>query len=111
MLSKDDNQTVCDMLVSVNHFPSVLEGVDKNKLLQEFYEDTPASLCIDTPFNQATIEQARLMYGAALGLVVKLHELATPLIDDYASELAGESEADDQYDEQEQEELETKYAN
>jgi hypothetical protein len=89
-----NNQDISDMLCDPSIFPSIVADADKNALLQEFYDATPYSLDINTPFNQATVEQVRLMYRAGIDLARQLHELTEPLVDDYVEELDAASEVD-----------------
>ena len=88
------SQDISDMLCDPSIFPAIVEEADKNALLQEFYEATPFSLDINTPFNEATVEQVRLMYQAGMDLAKQLHELTEPLVDDYVEELDAASEVD-----------------
>ena len=93
------SQDISDMLCDPSIFPSIVEEADKNALLQEFYEATPFTLDINTPFNEATVEQVRLMYQAGIDLAKQLHELTEPLVDDYVEELDAASEVDSQIEE------------
>ena len=93
------SQNISDMLCDPSIFPSIVEEADKNALLQEFYEATPFSLDIKTPFNEATVEQVRLMYQAGIDLARQLHEFAEPLLEDYVEELDAASEVDSQIEE------------
>ena len=93
------SQDISDMLCDPSIFPSIVEKADKNALLQEFYDATPFSLDINTPFNEATVEQVRLMYQAGIDLAKQLHELTEPLVDDYLEEIDAASEVDSQIEE------------
>ena len=89
-----NNQNISDMLCDPSIFPAIVEEADKNALLQEFYEATPFSLDINTPFNEATVEQVRLMYQAGIDLARQLHEFAEPLLEVYLEEIDAASEVD-----------------
>jgi len=106
MLSKDDGLIISEILGGPSTFDITAEDLDKNEILRDFYEAIPERLKIDTRFNDATVEQVRDMYTAAMALAKKLHEAAEPYIDVYIATYKAGAEADDQYDEQVQEELE-----
>ena len=93
------SQDISDMLCDPSIFPAIVEEADKNALLQEFYEATPFTLDIDTPFDKAPIEEVRMMYQAGIDLARQLHEFAEPLLEAYLEEIDAASEVDSQIEE------------